>query len=212
MFQWQGQWYNTFEEQEWNALSLPQRQEYAEKIAFEQLPEEERAAYQQAGPHADVQTVQPPIHYVEGTLDGQRVIGIDDDRDGVIDSIVMAGENENQIRCIDASGDEGLDTVLVYDTLHNEVVLFSKMEQPMVITEETFSENLDGHLSEEARQVLEADPGLPPAPMPLPQEAQHPAAAALEIPDDEPDDAVSSPDDDRWHLESGTVDEMDDDA
>ena len=114
VFGWHGHWYNTFEKDEWSSLSLEQRQEYTEMITGEKLPVQ---VYHK--PDTDSQTT--PVKQIteptaiEGTLNGQRVIGLDYNHDGVIDVLVMEGEDGNIYRVADATGDDGLDTIYRYD-------------------------------------------------------------------------------------------------
>ncbi|MGV3556527.1 hypothetical protein [Larkinella arboricola] len=132
VFNWHGRWYNTFEKEEWGSLSLGQRQEFTEMIRGEKLPvkpyvqatDQTETAEDQAIP---VET-EPTI--IEGSLNGQPVMGLDFDQDGIIDTVVLDGGDGHIYRVVDATGDAGLDTVYQYNSLDGEVVSMIRLEQP----------------------------------------------------------------------------------
>ncbi|GAB3769818.1 hypothetical protein GCM10028818_06600 [Spirosoma horti] len=175
VFSWHGHWYNTFEKEEWNSLSLEQRQEYTENITGEKLPvkpyglpvHREQVA---AGPTAEAE---PTI--IEGYLNGQRVMGLDFDQDGVIDTIVLDGADGYTYRVVDARGDDGLDTLYRYDSLSGELVEAERIVEPFVLSNDDFNQGLEASMSKEVvDSILEPDADAP---------VETPAPDAIETPD-----------------------------
>ena len=58
-------------------------------------------------------------------MNGQRVIGLDYNHDGVIDVLVMDSADGHIYKVVDATGDDGLDTVYRYDSLDGELTACS---------------------------------------------------------------------------------------
>jgi hypothetical protein len=167
VFGWHGHWYNTFEKDEWGSLSLEQRQEYTEMITGEKLPVR---VYHQ--PVADNQTVtnnqtvteeQPSEPTaIEGSLNGLRVIGLDYNHDGVIDVLVMDSADGHIYKVIDATGDDGLDTVYRYDSLDGELTAVVRLDQSIVLSNDQFSQALEESMSREVvDSILEPDASAP---------------------------------------------------
>ena len=153
-FNWHGRWYNTFEKEEWSGLSLEQRQDYTEMITGEKLPvkpyETQAAQTPEGAPES------PTI--IEGHLNGQRVMGIDFDQDGVIDTLVMEGADGYTYRVVDASGGDGLDTLFRYDSLNGELVEIEKIDKPFLLSNDQFSQGLEESMSKEVvDSILEPD-------------------------------------------------------
>lgn len=141
LFVWQGKAYHTFTKGEWQDLSLDQRQEFIGSVG---TSEEAETAVLQPIAHPvmvtdrTTKTVEPL--YIEGTIDGQRVMGIDIDRDGMVDSLVMEGPSGYNYRVLDAQGDEGLDTVYMFDTITQENVLMLKLPDPVALSTDGLNE------------------------------------------------------------------------
>jgi hypothetical protein len=159
VFNWHGRWYHTLEKEEWTSLSLQQRQEYAEQITGEKLPVKpyipQEANPDQITPVATADT-EPTI--IEGYLNGQRVMGLDFDHDGVIDTLVMDGDDGNTYKIVDASGNDGLDTRLRYDSLNGELMEVEKIDHPFVLSNDDFSQALEESMSKEVvDSILEPD-------------------------------------------------------
>lgn len=150
VFSWHGHWYNTFEKEEWSSLSLEQRQEYTENITGEKLPVKPYGSpvhpdqVVAAGPTVEVE---PTI--IEGYLNGQRVMGLDYDQDGVIDTLVLDATDGHTYRVVDANGDQGLDTLYRFDSLNGELVEIEKLEEPFVLSNDQFNEELEASMSED---------------------------------------------------------------
>jgi hypothetical protein len=150
VFSWHGHWYNTFEKEEWGSLSLAQRQEYTEMITGEHLPVK---PYTQ--PIAHTTTVVPQSEAVseptiiEGYLNGQRVMGLDFDQDGVIDTLVMEGADGYTYRIVDTSGDDGLDTMYQYDSLDGDLTAAVRLDHSIVLSNDQFSQGLEESMSKE---------------------------------------------------------------
>ncbi|WP_338874425.1 hypothetical protein WBJ53_02285 [Spirosoma sp. SC4-14] len=146
VFSWHGRWYNTFEKEEWRSLSLEQRQEFTEMVAQEHLPVKPFATVSTPIEVANVST-EPTL--IEGHLNGQRIMGLDFDHDGVIDTVVMDGADGYTYRIVDATGDEGLDTFYRYDALNGELVEIEKLDNPFVLSNDQFSQGLEESMSKE---------------------------------------------------------------
>lgn len=164
VFGWHGHWYNTFGKDEWASLSLEQRQDYTEMITGEKLPVQ---IYQQ--PDTANQAIPTGIPTeptaIEGTLNGQRVIGLDYDHDGVIDVLVMDSEDGTIYRVVDATGDDGLDTVYRYDSQDGELTAVVRLEQSIVLSNDQFSQALEESMSREVvDSILEPDASAPVMP------------------------------------------------
>ncbi|GAB3568608.1 hypothetical protein GCM10027578_21460 [Spirosoma luteolum] len=200
VFSWHGRWYNTFEKDEWASLSLTQRHEFAGLLLGEPLP-----VVPLGSPLVDAST---PAHrqgdptLIEGELNGQRIMGLDFDHDGVIDTLVLEGADGVTYRVVDATGDQGLDTLMRYDAEHHELVSLERLEQPFVLSNDQFSAGLEAQLSRAVvDSILDADDPLPgPAVLP------HEQVGHDELDDDE----LPEPDDDTY-VSHGDVHDMDDD-
>lgn len=207
VFGWHGHWYNTFAKEEWSSLSLDQRQEYTEMITGEKLPV---TAYHP--PVADTTAVvtEPPTEptAIEGHLNGQRVIGLDYNHDGVIDVLVMESNDGNIYKVVDATGDDGLDTVYQYDSLDGELTAVVRLDQPVVLSNDQFSQGLEESMSKEVvDSILEPDASAPEALSPVDEET-------IDETDDSADDSTSpyltnsnEPDDDTY-VNNGNVHDM----
>jgi hypothetical protein len=152
VFVWQGNPYNTFWREEWMALSLQQRHEYAEHVLAAELPVRVATPQAEAMPtgHAEAALHRPVV--IEGYLGEQRVIGIDNDNDGTIDSLVMADADGTAYRIVDQTGDEGMDTLYAYDPLTEEFQRMHSLDQPLLLTNAQLSQNLEETM---ARQVMD---------------------------------------------------------
>ena len=165
-FSWHGHWYNTFEKEEWAGLSLEQRQEYTEMITGEKLPVKPYHSPQAAPKENTIsEQPQPEPTVIEGYLNGQRVMGLDYDRDGVIDALVMDGPDGQTYRVVDASGDQGLDTVYRYDSLDGQLTGAVILDHPVVLSNDDFSQGLEASMSREVvDSILESDEPTSAAP------------------------------------------------
>ena len=158
VFSWHGHWYHTFEKEEWTSLSLEQRQQYAEQITGEKLPVKlySPPAAHPAAPTAPGPPTEPTV--IEGYLNGQRVMGLDFDQDGVIDTVVMDGPDGQTYRVVDATGDERLDTVYRYDSLDGALTGAIVLDHPFVLSNDDFSQGLESTMSKEVvNSILYAD-------------------------------------------------------
>ena len=163
VFSWHGHWYNTFEKDEWSGLSLQQRQDYTEQITGEKLPVKPYAPqtdHSAGATSGATSEIEPTI--IEGHLNGQRVMGLDFDQDGVIDTLVMEGADGYTYRVVDTSGDDGLDTLFRYDSLNGELVEIEKIDEPFVLSNEQFNQGLEASMSKEVvDSILEPDASAP---------------------------------------------------
>ncbi|MFD1145446.1 hypothetical protein ACFQ4C_30245 [Larkinella insperata] len=158
VFNWQGRWFNTFEKEEWGSLSLEQRQEFTEMVVGEKLPVRSYtpATSQTTETQPVPAEVQPTV--IEGSLNGQPVMGLDFDLDGIIDTIVLDGGNGNIYRVVDATGDAGLDTVYQYNSLDGEVIGMVRLEQPFILSNDDFSDSLENAMAQEVvNSILELE-------------------------------------------------------
>ncbi|GAB3991308.1 hypothetical protein GCM10028807_21100 [Spirosoma daeguense] len=210
VFSWHGHWYNTFEKEEWSSLSLQQRQEYTEMITKEELPIKVYVASSETTAHAQSATTTADIKptLIEGYLNGQPVIGLDFDLDGVIDSIVLDGADGNTYQVVDTSDTQGLDTLYRYDSLSGELMGVERLDQPFVLSNEQFNQALEESMSREiVDDILEADlPAYEPQPS---SPADH---VTTEKPVGEYSDYDSPADygaDDATYINNGNVQDMD---
>ena len=208
VFGWHGHWYNTFEKDEWGSLSLEQRQQYTEMITGEKLPVH---AYHQ--PVAEVQAVQAAQPdeptAIEGTLNGQRVIGLDYNHDGVIDVLVMDSADGHIYKVVDATGDDGLDTVYRYDSVDGELTAVVRLDQSIVLSNDQFSQALEESMSKEVvDSILEPDTSTTISP-------EFTNESAVDDDDDHSDDdddqymIASHDSDDDTYINDGDVQDMD---
>ncbi|RRB04417.1 hypothetical protein [Larkinella rosea] len=162
VFGWHGRWYNTFEKEEWDGLSLEQRQEYTEMVTGEKLPVK---AYRPASTvlsASQLVTSETEPTVIEGYLNGQRVMGLDFDQDGIIDTLVLDGADGKTYRVVDATGNDGLDTVYQYDSLDGELTGLVRLDEPVVLTNDDFGQYLENTMSREVvDSILEPDASAP---------------------------------------------------
>lgn len=205
VFNWHGLWYNTFEKEEWSGLSLEQRQEFVEAVTGEKLPVKPYSSHQvtadsdQKSPEPQPQ---PEPTIIEGHLNGQRVMGLDFNQDGVIDTLVMDGQDGSTYRVVDAAGDDGLDTVYRYDSLNGELTGVAGLDQPFVLSNDDFSQQLENSMSQEViDSILEPEtPVASPALM---------ADLPTEAPEEDPDEYIASSDEpDDTYVNDGDVHDM----
>lgn len=205
VFSWHGRWYNTFEKDEWSSLSLEQRQEFTELITQEELPVK---PYKQAlagtpATHHLAEAAEPTI--IEGYLNGQRVMGLDFDRDGIIDTLVMEGTDGYTYRIVDRRGDDGLDTILRFDSLNGELVEVRKIDHPYVLSNDQFSQNMEASMGKEVVDSILEPELVDPTPA-------APADEHLLNKTEEDDDTVylaDSHESDDTYVNDGDVHDMD---
>jgi len=164
VFSWHGNWHNTFEKEEWAGLPLEQRQQYTEDISGEKLPVKPYVSTQTDATLTSASTpenqllAEPEPTIIEGYLNGQRVMGLDYDQDGVIDTLVLDAKDGHTYRVVDANGDQGLDTLYRFDSLNGELVEIEKLEEPFVLSNDQFNEELEASMSEDVMvYILETD-------------------------------------------------------
>ncbi len=158
VFSWQGRWYNTLHKEEWDSLSLDQRQEFLEHIMQEKLPVKSTHQTQSQSVPIDTQTTETEPTLVEGHLNGQRVMGLDFDHDGVIDTVVLEGNDGNVYRVVDAQGDDGLDTIFRYDALTDQLMAVERLDHSIVLSVDQFNQGLEESMSKEiVDSILESD-------------------------------------------------------
>ncbi len=209
VFNWHGHWYSTFEQAEWSSLSLAQRHQFAEMITQEQLPvkpyADPNAPVAVNAPDADQDAkagTEPTV--IEGHMNGQRVMGIDYDQDGVIDTLVMEGADGHAYRVVDASGDEGLDTLLRYDSLDGELVEIRKIDDPFVLSNDQFSQGLEASMSKEIVDSI-LEPTMAPVAPAAPTDSLNDASPEP----DELDYVADAHEPDDTYVNNGDVSEMD---
>lgn len=162
LFIWQGNIYNTFTKEEWQDLSLPQRQEFLADVGYQ--PTTNSASTPTHSNNLQINTPEPIT--IEGYLNGQRVIGLDYDHDGVIDTLVMDGADGYTYRVVDATGNDGLDTLYKFDSLNHEIVLSATLDEPFLLTNTTLEQGLEQAMATEIMtSVLEDDTLTPILPV-----------------------------------------------
>ncbi|MBC3787340.1 hypothetical protein [Spirosoma utsteinense] len=205
VFNWHGLWYNTFEKEEWSELSLEQRQEFVEAVTGEKLPVKLYSPQQtthDTTSKIQEQQLEPTI--IEGYLNGQRVMGLDFNQDGVIDTLVMDGQDGSTYRVVDATGDDGLDTVYRYDSLNGDLTGVVGLGQPFVLSNDDFSQQLENSMSQEViDSILEPETTVA-SPILM-------ADLPTEAPEEDPDEYVaSSSEPDDTYINNGDVHDMED--
>lgn len=205
VFSWQGRWYNTLHKEEWDSLSLDQRQEFLEHIMQEKLPVKSTHQAQSQSAKTETQTTETEPTLVEGHLNGQRVMGLDFDHDGVIDTVVLEGNDGNVYRVVDAQGDDGLDTIFRYDALTDQLMAVERLDHSIVLSVDQFNQGLEESMSKEiVDSILESDTMDSPAT----SISDAPSESDESIDSQEPDDDVDTTDD--TYINDGNVDDMDD--
>ena len=201
VFSWHGHWYNTFEKDEWTGLSIEQRQDYTEMVTGEKLPVKPYA------PKPTTEYIPTPVEaqteptIIEGYLNGQRVMGLDYDQDGVIDTLVMDGSDGQTYRVVDATGDQGLDTIYRYDSLDGRLTGAVVLDHPVVLSNEDFSQGLEASMSKEVvDSILESDEPTTPT-VPTDQLSDEQDETGYLADSSEPDDT---------YINNGNVRDMDD--
>lgn len=183
VFNWHGRWYNTFEEEEWGGLSLGQRQEYTEMVLGEKLPVR---PYQPVSVSDETPSADSEPTVIEGYLNGQRVMGLDFDQDGMIDTLVLDGADGNTYRIVDARGDAGLDTVYQFDPLDGELTAMIRLDESFVLSNDDFSQALENAMAAEiVDSILEPDATTPDDQPSLADAADESAYVAETRPPDE---------------------------
>lgn len=199
VFRWHGQPYNTFWQEEWADLSLTQRQEYAELVLDTELPVGQITAPREGNvPGQPVANLGKPT-VIEGYVGDRRVMGVDDDNDGTIDALVIAGEDGTTYKVVDRTGDAGLDTLYQYDAVAGEYQLLHVLPTPTLLTNGQLSANLEEAMSRQVINDLLADDVVVPTPQLHP--AAHLAAPGAHHVDDDADDS---------YINNGDVADMDD--
>ncbi|MBD2699294.1 hypothetical protein IC229_01510 [Spirosoma sp. BT702] len=153
VFGWHGRWYNTFLKEEWQGLSLKQRHDFTEMVTAEKLPVQLYVAstHHQVDGHG-----KPTI--IEGHFNGHRVMGLDVNQDGVIDTLVMDGVDGYNYKIVDARGDDGLDTIRQFDSLSGELTAEIRLQHSCILSNEQFSQGLEESMSREiVNEILNED-------------------------------------------------------
>lgn len=206
VFSWHGHWYNTFDKEEWSGLSLEQRREFTEMITGEKLPVKPyHTPILHASGDATTPTEEAEPTIIEGYLNGQRVMGLDFDQDGIIDTVVMDAADGYTYRVVDAVGDQGLDTLYRYDSLDGELVEIEKIEEPFVLSNDQFSQGLEASMSKEVvDSILEDD---------VPAMHSAPSTEPHDLDESEPENTIylanSYEADDDTYVNNGDVHDMD---
>lgn len=136
VFSWNGNVYNTYYKEEWISLSLEQRQDFLHDIGFSPINHLQKT-------NNDSSIVEVPAHYIETTLNGHRVVGVDVDNDGIIDSIVYATVDGTKIMIVDSHGNEALDTIITIDSITNETIKIEAIPNPEILTNAQFQTMVD---------------------------------------------------------------------
>ncbi len=158
MFSWNNNTYNTFYKEEWNGMSLDQKQDYLASVGYETTSSEEQMAenneattttgdvavqnvdneqdeapaVQPTDDDKPAATTKPEVK--ETMIDGKTAYAIDNDGDGVVDALVfLDSESDNPIALIDTAGDNALDTVAVLDPTTLEPIESAAMGQTFEI-------------------------------------------------------------------------------
>lgn len=153
IFSWHGQVYNTFTVEEWQGLSLAQRQEFLSDVGYRPTQDTEKmdevgadgsqivengGSELTAGAPTDPTGATPePVDvepaYTELMINGRPALGIDDDHDGIANAIVFLDEEtDSLVAFVDAEGDNRIDTVVQFDAASQEIVGQQALEDPFL--------------------------------------------------------------------------------
>lgn len=159
IFSWHGQVYNTYTVEEWQGLSLGQRQEFLSDVGYRptqgtDLRDEEAPRSTPVGENgenefpqiaenvegtpaseedviAETEEIEPD--YIELVINGRPALGIDDDYDGVADAIIFVDEDTDILLAfMDVEGDNRIDTVIQFDATSQQVIGQQALEDPFV--------------------------------------------------------------------------------
>lgn len=153
IFTWHGNVYNTYYKEEWQALSLIQRQEFLKDCGYKATV---------AGNHdnsTQMETVTNPI-YIETIVNGQRVTGIDFDGDGIIDNIVILQNDGLTCKYLDNDGNQGLDTIYLFDPVTQQTKLIETIKHPVIVTNDSFEKFAEDSLVAEIMNALLNDDAI----------------------------------------------------
>lgn len=140
IFSWHGEVYNTYTVEEWQGLSLAQRQEFLSDVGYKPTETTEGSSSDEGN--------QGP-NYVETIINGRPALGIDDDHDGIADALVIMDIDSNaMIAIIDSGGDNRLDTALQIDMTTQEVVGQQPLDEPLIAEMERLEAMNDEPVSE----------------------------------------------------------------
>lgn len=181
LFVWHGKVYHTFTKGEWVDLSLEQRQDFIASVG----------QTEQGEPLANVQPLGRAVAssgpeagsvYTEATINGQRVLGVDYDRDGMVDDLIMQDSDGELYRVIDRQGDEGLDTVLAFDPFTGESIVLFELDEPFALSIESLDVAIHSpEVTESVQFAMEAEMVTDDAT----SDAYEPTGAVLPSPDDD---------------------------
>lgn len=141
LFTWNGHSYSTFVKEEWQSMSLVQRNDFLADVGYEQRSSNEAVSSEPETvvnptiteqPIDSDQIQEPSIKFT--SIDGKEAIAVDEDNDGLVDSIVVIDENGGYYAIFNSreiDGSNELDTVAILDPFTLEV----KNAKPL---EETF--------------------------------------------------------------------------
>ncbi|OIN57015.1 hypothetical protein [Arsenicibacter rosenii] len=151
VFVWKGGLFNTFTKEEWQDLSLQQRHEFLAGVGYEPDSQSQK----QPSAPAD------PI-IIEGVMNDQRVMGLDFDHDGVVDTLVLEGADGFTYRVVDATGDEGLDVVYQIDTASHEILQSIRLDEPFMLPNSTLQQGLEEAMANELMESVFDEPVVTP--------------------------------------------------
>jgi hypothetical protein len=128
IFSWHGQWYNTFTQEEWLQMSLLQRQEFLSDIGFQPVQTHSTNVL-------SAQVATPSPHFVEANINGSRAVAIDENHDGIAESILIEDEDTGVlVAFVDTTKDQTLDTSVVIDPLTMNIIQANPLQNPRIIT------------------------------------------------------------------------------
>lgn len=125
VFTWHGNVYNTYTKDEWGSMSLEQRQEFLKDVGFKPRSDDSSPIPDNTKP------INPEPIFMETVIDGERVIVVDIDGDGIVDGIARYGEDGLLYVMTNEDSHPDLDTLTIIDPETGLIVDTVSLNEPI---------------------------------------------------------------------------------